>query len=106
MPSHIFARLGLWQDDINSNLAAIKIADQMAAMHLHVMHHKMHSMDFLEYAYLQIGDDAQAKAVVDALAAIPESVADPDFTYYFQFHKATSPQTHHQPPRHHETHCT
>src|SRR5882757_5345059 len=93
MPSHIFARLGLWQDDINSNLAAIKIADQMAAMHVHVMHHKMHSMDFLEYAYLQIGDDVQAKAVVDALAAIPESVADPEFTDYFQFHKAMAPAT-------------
>src|SRR6266481_162774 len=93
MPSHIFARLGLWQDDINSNLAAIKIADQMAAMHLHVMHHKMHSMDFLEYAYLQIGDDVQAKAVVDALAAIPESIADPEFTDYFQFHKAMAPAT-------------
>jgi len=93
MPSHIFARLGLWQDDINSNLAAIKIADQMAAMHLHVMHHKMHSMDFLEYAYLQIGDDVQAKAVVDALAATPESVADPEFTDYFQFHKAMAPAT-------------
>src|SRR5205823_1387092 len=46
MPSHIFARLGLWQDDINSNLAAIKAADKMASMHLHVLHHKVHSMDF------------------------------------------------------------
>ena len=35
MPSHIFARLGLWQDDIQSNLAAIRLADQMAGMHLH-----------------------------------------------------------------------
>src|SRR6266478_3176286 len=93
MPSHIFARLGLCQDDINSNLAAIKIADQMAAMHLHVMHHKMHSMDFLEYAYLQIGDDVQAKAVADALVAIPESIADPEYTDYFQFHKAMAPAT-------------
>jgi tetratricopeptide (TPR) repeat protein len=91
MPSHIFARLGLWQDDINSNLAAIKIVDQMAAMHVHVMHHKMHSMDFLEYAYLQIGDDVQAKAEADAFAAIPESSADPQFKDYFQFHKAMAP---------------
>jgi Tetratricopeptide repeat len=93
MPSHIFARLGLWQDDINSNLAAIQITDQMAAMHVHVMHHKMHSMDFLEYAYLQIGDDARAKAEVDAFAAIPESSADPQFKDYFQFHKAMAPAT-------------
>src|SRR6267142_670279 len=91
MPSHIFARLGLWQDDINSNLAAIKIADQMAAMHVHVMHHKMHSMDFLEYAYLQIGDDTRAKGVVDAFAAIPDGTADPQFKDYFQFHKAMAP---------------
>jgi len=91
MPSHIFARLGLWQDDINSNLAAIKIADQMATMHIHVMHHKMHSMDFLEYAYLQIGDDAHAKAEVDAFAAIPESAADPQFMDYFELRKAIAP---------------
>jgi hypothetical protein len=91
MPSHIFARLGLWQDDINSNLAAINIADQMATMHIHVMHHKMHSMDFLEYAYLQIGDDARAKAEVDAFAALPIAAADPQFKDYFQFHKAMAP---------------
>jgi len=91
MPSHIFARLGLWRDDINSNLAAIQIADQMAAMHVHVLHHKMHSMDFLEYAYLQIGDDARAKAEVEAFAALPESSADPQFKDYFQFHKAMAP---------------
>jgi tetratricopeptide (TPR) repeat protein len=91
MPSHIFARLGLWQDDINSNLAAIQIADQMAIMHIHVMHHKMHSMDFLEYAYLQIGDDVHAKAEADAFAAIPESGADPQFKDYFQYRKAMAP---------------
>src|SRR5215472_6903887 len=63
MPSHIFARLGLWQDDITSNLAAIAAADKMATMHLHTMHHRMHSIDFLSYAYLQIGDDQNAKAM-------------------------------------------
>jgi len=91
MPSHIFARLGLWQDDINSNLAAIQIADQMAAMHIHVMHHKMHSMDFLEYAYLQIGDDARAKAEVDAFAAIPDNLADLVYKDYFLLRKAMAP---------------
>src|SRR5438874_7585830 len=76
MPSHIFARLGLWQDDINSNLGAIKAADKMASMHLHVLHHEVHSLDFLEYAYLQIGDDAGAKVQIDALAAAKEADAD------------------------------
>src|SRR6202030_2287010 len=69
MPSHIFARLGLWRDDINSNLAAIRVANSMA-LHHHVMHHKVHSMDFLEYAYMQIGDDVSAKAIIEQIAAI------------------------------------
>jgi hypothetical protein len=82
MPSHIFARLGLWQDDIQSNLKAIAIADQMAGMHLHVLHHKIHSMDFLESAYLQIGDDADAKAQLDAITLVRQSEVDPEFADY------------------------
>jgi hypothetical protein len=58
MPSHIFARLGLWRDDIASNTQAVAVADKLG--HLHMEHHKMHSTDFLHYAYLQIGDDAKA----------------------------------------------
>jgi hypothetical protein len=84
MPSHIFARLGLWQDDINSNVAAIRIADGMADMHLHVVHHKVHSMDFLEYAYLQIGDDASAKKQIDALEVIRKGDADPEFADFVE----------------------
>ena len=79
MPSHIFARLGLWQDDIQSNLRAIQIADQQASMHVHTTHHKVHSMDFLEYAYLQIGDDSSAKKQVDDLAAMKVMQGDEDF---------------------------
>jgi tetratricopeptide (TPR) repeat protein len=93
MPSHIFARMGLWQDDIDSNLAAIKAADNMASMHFHVLHHKVHSMDFLEYAYLQIGDDAAAKAQIDTLAAMNEADADPEFKDYFESQLARGPAT-------------
>lgn len=84
MPSHIFARLGLWHDDIQSNTNAIKAADEMAAMHLHVLHHKLHSMDFMEYAYLQIGDDAQAKAQIDQLAKVNKDDAGTEFEGYSQ----------------------
>jgi tetratricopeptide (TPR) repeat protein len=90
MPSHIFARLGLWQDDINSNLAAIHVADGMAAHH-HVMHHKVHSMDFLEYAYLQIGDDASAKATIEEIAAIRPEQMDPEFENYLLVRQAEGP---------------
>jgi len=90
MPSHIFARLGLWQDDINSNLAAIRVADSMAAHH-HVMHHKVHSMDFLEYAYMQIGDDANAHAIIEQIAAIRPEQMDPDFENYLLVRQAEGP---------------
>ncbi len=75
MPSHIFARVGLWQDAITSNEAALKVADQMAAMKLHVLHHEMHSRDYLNYAYLQIGDDKSAMAQYDAFKAITNDQA-------------------------------
>jgi tetratricopeptide (TPR) repeat protein len=90
MPSHIFARLGLWQDDINSNLAAIRVADSMAAQH-YVMHHKVHSMDFLEYAYMQIGDDASAKATIEQIAAIRTEQMDPEFQNYLLMRQAEGP---------------
>jgi len=59
MPSHIFARLGLWQDDISSNLAAVSAArkNQSAA------EQRLHPMDFLEYAYLQTGQIDQAREI-------------------------------------------
>src|SRR5205823_37232 len=75
-------RLGLWQDDIQSNLAAIDAAKKQAAMHLHVMHHRIHSMDFLQYAYLQIGDDVRAKGIMDELAGIRTEDVDTEFRPY------------------------
>lgn len=90
MPSHIFADLGLWQDDINSNLAAIRVADSMAGQH-HMMHHKVHSMDFLEYAYMQIGDDASAKAMLEQVAAIRPEQMDPEFENYLLVRQADGP---------------
>jgi tetratricopeptide (TPR) repeat protein len=84
MPSHIFARLGLWQDDIQSNVRAVELANGMAGMHLHGAHHKIHSMDFLEYAYLQVGDDVAAKKELDALLAMKKSDVDADFVDYFE----------------------
>jgi tetratricopeptide (TPR) repeat protein len=90
MPSHIFARLGFWQDDINSNLAAIRVADSMAEHH-HVMHHKVHSLDFLEYAYMQIGDDASAKATMEQIEAIRPEQMDYEFQNYLLVRQAEGP---------------
>lgn len=83
MPSHIFARLGLWQEDIRSNTAALRAADKMADMHLHVMHHRMHSMDFMQYAYLQIGDDANAKGMYAAMMKYNRADIESDYRDYY-----------------------
>jgi len=71
MPSHIFARVGLWQDDINSNLASIAATRKTAAMHMGGEGHQFHAMDFLFYAYMQSGRDADARALMDEVKAMP-----------------------------------
>ncbi len=82
MPSHIFARLGLWQEDIDSNLASIAaVQHNETGMHMGA-ENQVHAMDFLEYAYLQIGEDAKAKAVVDQLASIRPEDVDPSLRGY------------------------
>src|SRR6266700_175464 len=77
MPSHIFARLGLWQDSINSNLAAIQVADKMNGVH--TGHHDWHSMDYMHYAYLQIGDDEKARSLLDDLAKMSPGNSEGDY---------------------------
>ena len=72
MPSHIFARLGLWQDDIDSNLASIAATRKTAAMHMGGEGHQFHAMDFLVYAYLQSGHEAEARKVIEEVNAMPE----------------------------------
>jgi len=72
MPSHIFARVGLWQDDINSNLASIAATRKTAAMHMGGEGHQFHAMDFLIYAYLQSGREAEAAKVIDEIKTMPK----------------------------------
>jgi tetratricopeptide (TPR) repeat protein len=62
MPSHIFTRLGLWDDSIASNLAAAKAAKQQGDTG-----EQLHAMDYLVYAYLQSGRDSEADHVVQQL---------------------------------------
>jgi hypothetical protein len=76
MPSHIFARVGLWQDDINSNVASIAATRKTAAMHMGGEGHQFHAMDFLFYAYMQSGRDADAKALIEEIRAMPNKKDD------------------------------
>jgi tetratricopeptide (TPR) repeat protein len=67
MPSHIFARLGMWQDDIDSNLASVRASEDDERQHEPGVAHQMHADEFLIYAYLQTGQDEKAKSLVYSL---------------------------------------
>jgi hypothetical protein len=65
MPAHTFTRVGSWQESIETNIrshdAAIKVKGSGEAMH---------AMDYMTYAYLQTGQDAAAKKVLDELETL------------------------------------
>ena len=64
MPSHIFVRLGMWQDSITSNISAQAAGAHAAEAHQAESHYQTHAMDFLNYSYLQSGQLAKAEAVI------------------------------------------
>ena len=71
MPSHIFARVGDWPDDIQSNLASIAATRKASEMNMGGEGHQFHAMDFLIYAYLQSGREADAAKVIDEVKTMP-----------------------------------
>lgn len=72
MPSHIFTRLGLWQDSIAPNIATAESAIAQARR-LHGgggAFDQLHAMDYLVYAYLQQAQDRSAQDVLAEMAGI------------------------------------
>ncbi len=72
MPSHIFTRLGLWEESVKSNLNSISAA-QCYAQNLGIKGHwdeELHGMDYLVYAYLQQGQDDKASKQLEYLKTI------------------------------------
>src|SRR5438445_4446495 len=72
MPSHIYSMVGMWKESIASNISAIKVANEYAArVKLDgVLVALPHGYDFMQYAYLQLGQDAKAKALIGENAQI------------------------------------
>src|SRR5436190_23620497 len=75
MPSHIFTRVGYWKESIASNIASVSAAkaDKQGD-------DQLHGMDYMVYAYLQLGQDGKAKAVVEEAQEAkfnPESLGGP-----------------------------
>ena len=71
MPSHIYTRLGMWEQCIASNVAARKAAHVQGDIG-----EELHAMDYLTYAYLQLGRDAEAAGVLADLHGISGLQAD------------------------------
>jgi tetratricopeptide (TPR) repeat protein len=65
MPSHIFTRVGYWKESIAANVASVRAAKAEKEFH-----DQLHAMDYLVYAYLQLGQDAKARAVIDEMTTV------------------------------------
>jgi hypothetical protein len=70
MPGHIYARLGLWPQDIHSQLGSIAAAEASQLKYGSGIMDEPHSYDFVMYAYLQSGQDARAKWALDQSSAV------------------------------------
>jgi hypothetical protein len=60
MPSHIYTRVGYWKESIDSNAASVKAARSEKSVGNY-----LHAQDYMVYAHLQLGQDKQARAVID-----------------------------------------
>src|SRR6185312_13559461 len=68
MPSHIFTRVGAWQDSIATNRRSAEIALQGKEGD-----DALHALDYVVYAQLQLGRDSEARKTVSEAQAIPGS---------------------------------
>ena len=76
MPAHIYSMVGMWDASIASNLASVAVAKEYTEKSKldGVLAGVPHAYDFMEYAYLQLGQDAKAKALIEENAAIQKVV--------------------------------
>ncbi|MBA3527493.1 MAG: hypothetical protein H0T82_11340 [Sphingomonas sp.] len=81
MPSHIFTRLGMWEDSIASNLKSEAAARELMRRKNFGggSREELHAMDYLAYAYLQTGQDSKARQVLAKLSAM-RTVDEPIFS--------------------------
>jgi tetratricopeptide (TPR) repeat protein len=73
MPSHLFTRVGSWDESIHSNLRSAELARDAEATSSNgeARDQRLHAMDYLEYAYLQSGRVRDARSVLDQMNALP-----------------------------------
>jgi len=81
MPSHIFTRLGMWEESIASNLKSESAARELMRRKSFTggSREALHAMDYLAYAYLQTGQDTKARQVFTQLSEM-QTVDEPIFS--------------------------
>ena len=77
MPSHIFNRLGLWQDSIGTNEASARVASEWMKEGRAGDFDEFHALNNIEYADLQLGEDKRANDVVEQIRALAAKGDDP-----------------------------
>jgi tetratricopeptide (TPR) repeat protein len=97
MPGHIFARLGMWREDIDANVGSVEASKAAEAQHESGAMDQFHSDDFLLYAYLQSGQDAHAQEILSASSSIIDhfehmpNMADRYMSGMFPFYRTEYP---------------
>lgn len=73
MPTHIFVRLGLWDEAVEGNIrsAEAALAQRAGPNEEYVWDEFPHAIEYLTYAYLQQADDEAAAESIQRLRAIP-----------------------------------
>src|SRR5262249_25209417 len=81
MPSHIFTRLGMWDESIAANRASAEASHAYAALrHRDATEaEELHALDYLAYSYLQEAQDGEAKKIVDLAAKVRKTNPELDF---------------------------
>ncbi|NIS61982.1 MAG: hypothetical protein GTO13_15195 [Proteobacteria bacterium] len=75
MPTHIFTRLGLWQESIDWNRRSAAAAWKNRVDGAISLHYP-HALDYLAYAYLQQGQDEKAKEVMETTLSLSDPFHD------------------------------
>lgn len=81
MPSHIFTRLGMWDEAIATNQASAEASRGYAALrHRGAAEvEELHALDYMMYSYLQQARDEEAHKVLDAVAAVKATFPELEF---------------------------
>jgi tetratricopeptide (TPR) repeat protein len=82
MPSHIFTRLGMWEESIAANRASADASRAYSAMrHRDATEaEELHALDYMAYSYLQKGQDAKAKEIVDFVGTVRKTNPELEFS--------------------------